>query len=54
MAELLAEIGAAHLLRVDIERRLEAYAKLDRAVLAALGADRMPPTPIRVIKGGKR
>lgn len=54
IAELLSELGAAHLIMTSIEARLERYAALDPAVLAAIGADRMPPRPIRVIQGGKR
>jgi hypothetical protein len=54
VGELLAEIGGAHLIRLDIERRLEAYAALDPAVLAALGADRFPSwPPLRVVTWGR-
>jgi hypothetical protein len=51
MGELLAEVGAAHLIRFDIERRLEAYAQLDPAILHALGADKFTPIPLHLVKG---
>jgi hypothetical protein len=32
----------------DLDRRLERYASLEREVLTAVGADRMPASPIRM------
>lgn len=51
VGELLAEIAGAHMLRIDIEQRLERYSRLDPEVLRALGADRFPTNPLRLVKG---
>jgi hypothetical protein len=48
--ELLDEIGRHHGIADDIDRRLERYARLDPPVLAAVGGDRFPPSPIRALK----
>ena len=53
VAELLDEIGRHYGIGDDIDRRLERYAAIDPAILAALGADRFPPLPIRAV-GGQR
>jgi hypothetical protein len=49
--ELLDEIGRHHGLNDDIAYRLERYAAaaLDRGLLTALGADRFPALPMRVV-----
>jgi hypothetical protein len=53
VAELLDEIARHHGLHSDIDRRLERYARLDPALLRALGADKFPPSPIRVVGGAR-
>jgi hypothetical protein len=40
-----------HGLGDDLDRRLEAYAALDPDLLVALGGDRFPPAPLRVVGG---
>jgi hypothetical protein len=47
---LLDEVGRHHGFADDIDRLLERYAALDPAVLAAIGGDRFPPSPIRALK----
>jgi hypothetical protein len=48
--ELLAEIGARHLIRVQVEHIVREYAdRLDRDTLRSLGGDRMPPVPVHRI-----
>jgi hypothetical protein len=49
--ELLAELGRHHGIEDDIGRRLERYAELDPEVLRALGGDRFPPAPLRLVGG---
>jgi hypothetical protein len=52
LCELLDEIeryGTA-----GLDQRLERYAELDPEVLARVGADRFPPSPIRLIRGRAR
>ena len=52
LAELLAELGAERLLRHVLEQRLAEYVdRLDPELVKALGADRLPPTPIHQITG---
>jgi hypothetical protein len=51
IAELLEEIGRHHGIDADIERRLAKYAALDPEILAAVGADRFPAAPIRLVGG---
>jgi hypothetical protein len=47
LAELLAEIGARYLIRQPIEATVAAYAaRLDSAILAAVGADKFAPAPV--------
>jgi hypothetical protein len=53
VAELLDEIGRHHGISGDIERRLDGYAGLDRNLLAALGADRFPFSPVRLVGGAR-
>ena len=47
--ELVDELDRAHGLGDDLDRRLEAYAGLDPDLLAALGADRFPAAPLRLV-----
>jgi hypothetical protein len=47
--ELLLEIGRHHGIEDDIARRLTAYAGLDHRLLAAVGADRFPAPPMRIV-----
>jgi hypothetical protein len=50
VAELLAEIAAAYLLRTPIEAMVERYiGRLDPATTRAIGADRFAPLPMRAI-----
>jgi hypothetical protein len=53
VAELLAEIGRVHGVEDDIAARLQRYAGIDHELLAALGADRFAPAPLRVIGGAR-
>jgi hypothetical protein len=47
--ELLDEIGRHHGIANDIDCRLESYAALDRDVLRAVCADRLPPPPVWMV-----
>ena len=51
--ELLNELDRVHGLGDDLDRRLERYARLDPDLLAALGADRFPAAPLRVVGSGR-
>jgi hypothetical protein len=51
VAELLAEIGRVHGVEGDIAAGLERFAAIDHDLLAALGVDRFPVSPIRVVGG---
>jgi hypothetical protein len=51
VAELLSEIGCHHGIEDDIAARLDRYATVDHDLLAALGADRFPASPIWQIWG---
>jgi hypothetical protein len=51
MFELLDELDRHHDLGDDLDRRLDRYADLDPDILRALGADRFPPAPLRLIGG---
>jgi hypothetical protein len=53
VAEMLAEIGRVHGIENDIASRLQRYASVDHDLLAALGADRFAPAPLRVIGGAR-
>ena len=53
VSELLAEIGRVHGIESDIAARLERYAAVDHDLLAVLGADRFPPSLVRVVGGGQ-
>ena len=48
--ELVDELDRHHGLGDDLDRRLEAFAGLDPDLLAALGVDRFPPAPLRVVR----
>ncbi len=50
--ELLLEIGAEMSCLTAIETRLERYAGLDRGVVAAVGGDRFPPSPLHAMSDG--
>ena len=50
LAELLIEIASHTGQSSFIAHRLEEYARLDRDILRALGADRFPPMPLTVIR----
>jgi hypothetical protein len=50
LAELLAEIGAGHLVRQPIERLVDEYLdRLDPVAVAVAGGDRLPPPPIHLV-----
>ena len=51
--ELLDELGRHHGIEDDIGRRLERFASLDHDLLTALGGDRFPPAPVRLVGGGR-
>jgi hypothetical protein len=51
IAELLAEIAQRHGIADDIDLRLARYSTLNPEILAAVGADRFPPLPIRAVGG---
>ena len=51
--ELLNELDRVHGLGDDLDRRLERYARLDPDLLAALGADRFPAAPLRIVGGAR-
>jgi hypothetical protein len=53
VAEMLAEIGRVHGIEDDIAARLRRYAAVDHDLLAALGADRFPASPMRAVGGGR-
>jgi hypothetical protein len=50
-AELLDELDRRHRLGTDLDRRLARYAALDPVVLASVGGDRFPASPIHVAGG---
>lgn len=52
--ELLAELAAARLLRSEIEQLVARYSRVDPLVLRLAAGDRMPPTPLRALPGGRR
>ena len=47
VGEFLAEIARAHGIADDIARRLVTYRRLSPEIVAALGADKFAPPPIR-------
>ena len=51
--ELLNELDRVHGLGDDLDRWLERYARLDPDLLAALGADRFPAAPLRIVGGAR-
>jgi hypothetical protein len=51
VAELLDEIGRQHGIEADIEWRLERFADLDLEMLRAVGGDRFPAPPLRLVGG---
>jgi hypothetical protein len=53
VAELLAEIGRVHGIEDDIASRLQRYAADDHDLLAALGIDRFPASPMRIVEGAR-
>jgi hypothetical protein len=51
--ELIEEIKRHHpTIADDVDARLERYASVNRHLLAAVGGDRFPAMPLRVIGGG--
>jgi hypothetical protein len=51
MFELLDELDRRYHLGPDLDARLQRYTALDPHILRALGADRFPAVPTRVIRG---
>jgi hypothetical protein len=49
LGEFLDHLGQKHLIRTSIETELERYARLDPAVVRALGADRFPVVPLHLV-----
>ena len=49
--ELVDELDRHHGLGDDLDRRLEAFAGLDPDLIAAVGADRFPVAPLRIVGG---
>ena len=47
--ELLDEIARHHDLGEDLDRRLGRYTAIDPALLAAIGGDQFPPSPLRAV-----
>ena len=53
LAELLAEFGCEHLIRSAIETKLRRYIeRLTPGLLRAVGGDRFPASPIRIVPSG--
>lgn len=53
LCEKLADLGARHLLRLAIEQAIAKYVdRLDPMMLAGVGGDRFPATPIRLVNTG--
>ena len=49
--ELLDELDRHHGIGADLDRRLARYAGLDPEILRAVGGDRFPRLPIRIVGG---
>ena len=49
VGELLRELGEARSCRMEIDRRLQAYARLDPRTVRALDACHFPPAPIHEV-----
>jgi|SRR5215471_14403799 len=47
--ELLVELGASRLIQTEIERQVERYAALDKAVLHATGGDRFAAAALHLV-----
>jgi len=51
MSELIEELRRYHPdIAADLDERVRRYAHADRALLAAVGADRMPCAPIHAVR----
>ena len=48
--ELVDELDRHHGLGDDLDRRLEAYAGLDAELIAVVGGDRFPASPVRGVR----
>ena len=51
--ELVDELDRHHGLGDDLDQRLKCYAALDHRLLAAVGGDRFPASPLRVAGGAR-
>jgi hypothetical protein len=51
--ELVDHIAGRFDLEDEVDRLLDRFAGLDPAVLRALGGDRLPPNPTRIIGGAR-
>jgi hypothetical protein len=47
--ELLRELAAARSIRSEIEALVERYGRLDAEIVRAIGGDRFPPRPLRMV-----
>jgi hypothetical protein len=50
---VIDEIDREYCIGVDLDERLTRYAALDPLILAMVGADRFPPSPIRRVGGAQ-
>lgn len=50
--EFLLELDRVHGLGDDLDRRLARYAGIDPGMLRAIGGDRFPAAPLRLVSGG--
>ena len=48
--EFCRELAEAHDIGADMQRRLAKYARLDPALIRALGADHFPPPPLHEVE----
>lgn len=53
VAEFLAELAAEHIIGISIDAKLERYGVLTPEQVGAARADRMPPSPLCLVGGGK-
>ena len=51
--EFIDELDRHHGLGDDLDRRLERYAAVEPTILAAVGADRFPASPLRAVGVGR-
>ena len=49
LVAFLDELGAERLLRSEIEHKLRRYGRVSPDMLSAVGADRLPPSPVWLV-----